>query len=65
MRVRGFWPFAEDRQISLPIPWSAWYHPDGEEGDEDIGAGGGVHSDDDLMGNPSGRGVKHLATPGR
>jgi hypothetical protein len=28
MRVRGFWPFAEDREILLPIPWQAWIQND-------------------------------------
>ena len=28
MRVRGFCPFADDRRISLPIPWQSWIQPD-------------------------------------
>jgi len=42
MRVRGYWPFAEDREILLPVPWQPWIqsnlpeqHEDGASDDED------------------------------
>jgi hypothetical protein len=57
MRVRGFWPFIGDRQMPLPIPWPAWYRPDDKEGDDDLGEGGRVHSDDDLIGTLLSSGV--------
>ncbi|KAF9507575.1 hypothetical protein BS47DRAFT_1333211 [Hydnum rufescens UP504] len=36
MRVRGFWPFANDPIIPLPIPWQAWIQdgPDGAQPDD-------------------------------
>ena len=42
MRVRGHWPFREDRPIPLPIPWPKWApcnggddHDDKDDNDDD------------------------------
>ena len=42
MRVRGFWLFAEDREIVLPIPWQAWIQNDFSEQHQDS-ANGDMH----------------------
>ncbi|KAF9507170.1 hypothetical protein BS47DRAFT_1352021 [Hydnum rufescens UP504] len=54
MRVRGFWPFAEDPTIPLPIQWQSWIHdvPNDNQGNGDDGDdhGGDDHDSDDHDG---------------
>jgi hypothetical protein len=35
MRVRGRWPFLNNRPISFPIPWQTWIQSDDKGSDDD------------------------------
>ncbi|KAF9507171.1 hypothetical protein BS47DRAFT_1352022 [Hydnum rufescens UP504] len=48
MRVRGFWPFANDPTLSFPIPWQTWIQ-DAPDGGQPVG-------DDDEAGDDKGNG---------
>jgi len=53
MRVRGHWPFREDRPISLPIPWPKWAPRNCGDDHDDKG------DDDDDQNNNSDSTSKH------
>jgi hypothetical protein len=58
MRVRGFWPYFQDREIRLPIPQQAWVSNDTiqrgsrDDGGEDDDGDEGDNSDAAVWGMP-------------
>ena len=59
MRVRGYWPFREDRPISLPIPWPNW---DPRDGDDDDYSDDDSDDDHDHNKNPDKANYDHPAS---